>query len=309
MTILFFSCQREPLEELTEEETPPPVDPVTCVLDTFKLDMKGDGIPILITDKKAINFTKIQYVDINDPDLMVFDSLVFDTGKRLTKRYRKKYNGVLFSDSSRIELFYNTQGSLIKKIYIQPNTFKPQITDSIISTYHYSDNKLSYLIKYTTPDLFENIRGPIPPGITRSHILSDSIRYTWTGQNITNLKEYYHTGTTLTGMSFGSGDDISFEYDLSKTNPYTLHTPFVTILAHDDLFAVSTFDIAWGATNLIKRTIDNRRNQPNWEDIASFTYTYSYNDKNEIVKIYMKSDAVLIPDETSLTFSFFPKCQ
>lgn len=309
ITILFFSCQREPLDVLPEEETPPPVDPATCVLDTFQVDMKFDGHSFVLSPKKKLNFTTIQYIDSSDNNLKIIDSLVFNEQKKLIKRYRKTSDGSVFLDSSLIELFYNTQGALIKKLYIQSNTFNPLITDTVISTYHYTDNRLSYLIKHTTRDLYRNIGGVIPPGVTLSHILSDSIRFTWTGQNISNLKEYTRVSADLPNMSFVSGDDISFEYDLSKTNPYSLHTPFVTFMAYNDLFSVSAQDIAWGSKNLIKKIIDNRRHEPNWEDIASFTYYYTYNDKNEIIKIYMKSDSNLDIEEHSYSFTFFPKCQ
>ncbi len=310
ITVLFFSCQREPLEVLPEEETPPPVDPVTCVLDTFQIDMKSEGQSFLFTPKKALNFNTITYVDSSDGNFKYVDSLVYDNQKRLKEIYSSSFvppNN--YSTHKRTEISYSADGKVSKKLATWHNNETPTETDSLIILYRYIGDKLSTIIKLEP--FAQRTYAHMNPSLIayQPYLVSDSIVLTWTGDNITHLKNYvYNIEMDGSFTPYIPSDDISFEYDLSKTNPFNPHTPFLTLLTQSSNDLPSQ-PIAWSGKNLIKKITDNRRNEPNAEDLESYSYTYTFNTKGEITKIYMKSDSNLYTQEFSLTFNFFSKCQ
>lgn len=311
ITILFFSCQREPLDVLPDEETPPPVDPATCVLDTFQIEMTAQGQSFLLSGKKPVNFTTIQYVDSSDDNYKILDSLVYDNQKRIKAVHRTSFAaGNNYASHSLTEITYNSQGNINKKIHTSYSSNEPTKIDSLIASYNYTNNKLTsivrrspfrqYTLNYASP---ETIIDKTP------YVVEDSLVIGWTSDNITTLKAY--STYFLSGvLQFDLGDDLVFEYDLTKTNPFSIHTTFMSSLVNGYAYSIPSVEISLSSKNLIKKIVNTRGlTDPDWEDMHSYTYTYTFNNKGEISKLYIKSDSNLDIQEHSYTFSFFPKCQ
>lgn len=307
-----FSCQREPLEVLPEEETPPPVNPTTCVLDTFQIEMKSGGRSFFFSPKKPISFNKIQYIDSSETEYLAnIDSFVFDNQKRLITKYSTYFTpGLTDSSFSHLYITYNSNSLPVKVITEFFTKDNPAKRDSLISFFNYTNNKLVSVVRYSPFDQYTLNHGSPDVIINKSpYISEDSSVITWTGENVSRMTVYY-TQFVAGILQYNPSHDFTFEYDLTKTNFLNIHKPFTSLYFYGDMYNLPVEEVTVNSKNLLKKIVNQRSlSDANWEDLYSYSYTYTFNSNGDVSKIYKKSDSNLHTEEFSLTFSFFPKCQ
>ncbi len=208
-----------------QEPAPEPI-PISCRMTTATFDLSG--IP--------------QY------------TVVYDTQGRMAQ---------MTNAVSTVYYTYNSDGYLTQKEYFQNNLpyFKEEYTISggLVSQmlyYEYYGGTYNYNGKHV--NTYSSGKLQQSQYIDQNGVAGEKGVYTWTGENITQLKTYLSDNTL--------DCTINYTYDLNKVNNFNNYFPF---FEYQNVFEDDYLDVRFMSKNMLSQTTHCNGT------VENFTYTYT----------------------------------